>query len=319
MGRLSVIIVSWNTRQLLEQCLKSVYASASGVAGLEVLVVDNRSTDGSVQMVDSRFPAATVISNSQNVGFAKANNLAISRAKGEYLLLLNPDTEVVGAAIPQLLRFAEAHPDVAVAGPQLLNTDGTIQPSRRRFPTAATAFLESTVLQRWMPDHPALQRFYVLDRSDDQTQEVDWVVGAALLVRASAARQVGLMDEDYFMYSEEMDWCRRFVGAGWKVVYYPPAQLIHHGGQSSDQDLFHRHTRFQHSKCLYFEKHLSRSFAQLLRVFLLANYTFLLLEDVAKLFLLRRKRPMRRQRISVLARVVAWEFRWVLRWGRIAP
>lgn len=317
MARVSVIVVSWNTRQLLEQCLESVYAS--GGADLEVLVVDNGSRDGSPEMVASRFPEAVLVANPDNVGFARANNVAMQRATGDYLLILNPDTELIGAAIPELVRLAEERPEIAVVGPQLLNSDGTVQSSRRRFPTRATAFLESTVLQRWLPNHPALRRFYVLDRTDSETQEVDWVVGACLLVRAAAVHQVGFMDEGYFMYSEELDWCRRFVIAGWKVIYYPAARVVHCGGQSSDQDLFRRHTRFQHSKCRYFEKYHGRTFAQLLRVFLLGNYLFLLTEDMAKLLLLRRNRAMRRRRLKTLARVVGWQVRWVVRWGRVNP
>ena len=319
MAKLSVVVINWNTRRLLERCLESLFASAADIKDLEVLVVDNGSSDGSAEMVASRFPLAALLANAENMGFARANNLAMSRAAGDYILILNPDTEVVGTAVPEMLRFADDHPDVAVVGPQLLNPDGTIQSSRRRFPSAATAFLESTVLQRWLPHHPALQRFYMLDRDDWHTQEVDWVVGAALLVRRAAVLQVGTMDEGYFMYSEELDWCRRFAGAGWKVVYHPAARVIHHGGQGSDQDVFHRHTRFQHSKTRYFEKYYGRGFAQLLRVFLLANYLFLLAEDVVKFLLLRRKRPMRRERIVVLAKVVAWELGWVLRWGKVSP
>ncbi len=319
MASLSVLAVNWNTRQLLQRCLESVYSSASGLNELEVLVVDNSSSDGSPEMVASRFPAATLLINRENAGFARATNLALARARGDYLLILNPDTEMVGDAIPQLVRFADEHPEVAVVGPQLLNANGTVQSSRRRFPTAATAFLESTVLQRWFPGHPVLRRYYLLDRDDFHTQEVDWLVGAAFLVRTAALQRVGPMDEGYFMYSEELDWCRRFVLAGWKVAYLPDARVVHYGGQSSDQDLFHRHTRFQHSKARYFERYHGRGLAQLLRIFLLANYLYLLLEDSAKLLFLRRKRSMRRQRISVLARVVGWELGWVLRWGRVKP
>lgn len=319
MSRISVIIVSWNTRQLLEHCLESVYASAGESTDVELLVVDNGSRDGSPEMVAARFPSVRLVANDDNVGFARANNLAISRATGDYLLLLNPDTELIGEAIQEMARFAEEHPDVGVVGPQLLNGDGSLQSSRRRFPTSATAFLESTVLQRWFPNHSALRRYYVLDRGDDRTQEVDWVVGAGFLVRMAAVKQVGLMDEGYFMYSEELDWCRRFKDAGWKVVYHPAAKLIHHGGQSSDQDLLRRHTRFQHGKCRYFEKYHGRSFAQLLRFALLGNYLFLLVEDLAKLLLLRRNRSMRLRRIGMLARVVAWQIRWVARWGKVAP
>ncbi len=318
MAQLSVIVVSWNTRELLQRCLASVYASAADVADLEVIVTDNASVDGSPEMVAACFPRATLILNSENVGFAAANNQAIRLAKGDFLLILNPDTEIVGSAIPEMLRYAHDHPETAVVGPQLLNPDGTVQSSRRRFPTLTIAILESTVLQRWFPNHPALRGYYLLDRGDDETQEVDWLVGACLLVRSEAAKQVGLMDEGYFMYSEELDWCRRFAAAGWKLVYHPAAKVIHHGGQSSEQDLFRRHILFQHSKCRYFERYHGRPFAQLLRVFVLGNYLFMLAEDVAKLLLLRRNRSMRRQRISTLSRVVAWQLRWVVRWGKVS-
>ncbi len=318
MVRVSVIVVNWNTRRLLERCLASVYGWATASSELEVLVVDNGSTDGSREMVASRYPRARLITNTENVGFARANNMALRQAVGDYLLLLNPDTELVGAAIPELLQWAEEHAEVAVVGPQLLNPDGSVQSSRRRFPTIATAFLESTVLQRWLPDHPVLQEYYVLDRSNSDAQEVDWLVGACLLVRGSAVRQVGLLDEGFFMYSEEMDWCRRFTQMGWKVAYCPAARVVHYGGQGSDQDLFRRHTRFQHSKARYFEKYHGRGFAQLLRLFLLGNYLFLLAEDTLKL-LLPRKRGMRLRRIAVLGRVVTWQVRWVVTWGRVRP
>ena len=175
------------------------------------------------------------------------------------------------------------------------------------------------MLQRWLPNHPAVKRYYVLDRGDDEIQEVDWLVGACLLVRAAAILQVGLMDESFFMYSEEMDWCRRFVAAGWKVVYYPAARVVHHGGQSSDQDLFQRHIRFHHSKCLYFSKYHGRAFAQLLRAFILGNYLFQLSEETAKLLLVPRNRQSRLRRMSVLAKVVGWQALWVASWGRMSP
>ncbi|HEX2924245.1 MAG TPA: glycosyltransferase family 2 protein [Chloroflexota bacterium] len=319
MARISAVVVNWNTRDLLRRCLLSLYASAGVDNSLEVLVVDNGSTDGSPELVRSEFPQAILIANKDNLGFARANNQAMSKASGDYLLLANTDTEMVGAAVEEMVHYAEQHPQVAVVGPQLLNSDGTIQSSRRSFPTAATAFLESTVLQRWFASHPAVQHYYLLERPDDETQEVGWLVGACLLVRAEACRQVGPMDEGYFMYSEEMDWCRRFSDAGWKIVYLPTAKVVHHEGQSSGRDIYHRHTRFQFSKCRYFEIHSGRWFAQLLRVFLLGNYLFLWFEDVAKLLLLKRNRSMRRERISVLARVIRWQLRWVARCGKIEP
>jgi N-acetylglucosaminyl-diphospho-decaprenol L-rhamnosyltransferase len=317
--RLSAIVVNWNTRDLLRRCVGSLYASAGSDQCPEMLVVDNGSADGSPEVVRSEFPSAILIANRENLGFARANNQAIAKAGGEYLLLANTDTEMLGAAIPEMVDYADRHPDVAVVGPQLLNSDGTIQSSRRSFPTAATAFLESTVLQRWFGNHPAVRHYYLLERPDDETQEVGWLVGACLLVRAEACRQVGLMDEGYFMYSEEMDWCRRFSDAGWKIVYLPSAKVVHYEGQSSGKDVYHRHTRFQFSKCRYFELHRGPGFAQLLRFFLLGNYLFLWLEDAAKLLLLKRNRTMRRERMSMLARVIGWQLRWFARCGKIVP
>lgn len=315
--RVSVIVASWNTRDLLERCLRSVTSSHPGFE-LELIVVDNGSSDGSVQMVASRFPQAILIASKENLGFAGANNLGMARATGDYLLLINADAEMADSALSGLVHCAEENPGAGIVGPRLLNPDGTAQSSRRRFPTTATAFLESTVLQRWFPNHPVLRAYYVLDRDDGEVQEVDWLVGACLLVRAEAARSAGPLDEGYFMYSEELDWCHRFANKGWKVVYYPFAVVYHHGGQGSDQAPFHRHTRFQLSKCRYFERHHGLLFAQLLRLFILLNYLFMLGEDAAK-WLLGSKRKMRAGRISVLARVVWWQLVWIAKWGRIAP
>ncbi len=317
MVRVSVIIVSWNTKDLLRRCLASIYASHPGL-DLEVIVVDNGSSDGSLEMVESLFPAAVAIAARENLGFARANNLGIARATGDFILLINADAELVDGALVDLVRYAQDNPDVGILGPRLLNSDGTLQSSRRRFPTAATAFMESTVLQRWLPDHPALRAYYVLDRNDDDIQTVDWLVGACLLVRSRASRDVGPLDDGFFMYSEELDWCRRFANHGWKVVYYPSARVIHHGGQSSDQEPFHRHTRFQHSKCRYFERYQGPLFAELLRIFILLNYLFMLGEDGAK-WLLGSKRAMRSGRMSVLARVIRWQLLWIARWGRVTP
>jgi N-acetylglucosaminyl-diphospho-decaprenol L-rhamnosyltransferase len=316
--RVSVIVVNWNTRTLLERCLRSVYEATSPEVELEVIVVDNASHDGSAQMVSDRFPQASLIACATNLGFARANNLAMRRATGSYFLLLNPDAELEKDALSILAQHAEAHPRAAVVGPRLLNSDGSAQSSRRRFPTAVTGLIESTVLQRWMPDSPVLRRYYVLDRGDGEVQETDWLVGACLLVRATAVAEVGLLDEGYFMYSEEMDWCRRFAKAGWKTIYSPDARVVHHGGQSADQDLYSRHVRFQHSKCRYFEKHHVSLIAQALRVHLLGNYLFLLAEDTLKL-LLPHKREMRLRRIGTLARVTGWMLQWVIRWGRVEP
>ncbi len=298
---LSVVIVSWNVRDLLDRCLASLKASLerpkSEKLVAEVIVVDNGSHDGGPEMVGSKYPEVRLVETGENLGFTRGNNLGISESRGSYVLLLNPDTEIRGDAPDILVSYLKERPRVGIVGPQLLNPDGTVQSSRRRFPTLATAVMESTVVQGWSPRNPVLARYYILDRPDEEVQAVDWLVGACLLVRRQAVEEVGLLDERFFMYSEELDWCRRMMGAGWRVVYLPTAQVVHHGGKSSEQVLPVRHIHFQRSKILYFRKHHGRLQAIFLRVFLLANYAYLLLLEGAK-GLLGHKRPLRRERAA---------------------
>ena len=305
----SIVIVSWNVCDLLRQCLHSIFADLQTcrLADLqtcrpEIIVVDNASDDGSVEMVRMEFPDVRLIVNTQNRGFPAANNQGIAIARGRYVFLLNPDTEMVGGALATMVAFADGHPDVGVIGPQLLNPDGSVQPSRRRLPTLATAFFESTWLQPCAPRR-LLERYYALDRPDDAVQDVDWVDGAALMARREAIEQVGLMDEGFFMYSEELDWCRRFGEAGWRVVYLPVARIVHHRGKSSEQVLPARHIHFQTSKVRYFRKYHGRFVAGVLRLFLLANYAWqLVLEGIKWLVGLRR--PLRSQRIAAYWQVL---------------
>ena len=297
---LSIIIVSWNVKARLERCLSSL--DPYGLQ-CEVIVVDSASTDGSPDMVRERFPSVRLVRCDSNVGFTRGNNLGVAQSHGRHILLLNPDTEAVGNALPTLVAYMDQHADVGVLGPRLLFSDGHVQPSRRRFPTLATAFLESTLLQQWFPYSPVLSRYYVEDRSVDAEQDVDWLVGACLLVRRQAWEQVGPLDEGFFMYSEELDWCRRAKGAGWRVVYLPTAQVVHHEGQSSAQVVPARHIYFQSSKVRYFRKHHGALASEALRWFLLTTYAFQLTEESTK-WLLGHKRDLRRERVAAYWRVL---------------
>jgi N-acetylglucosaminyl-diphospho-decaprenol L-rhamnosyltransferase len=311
--KLSIVIVSWNVRTLLERCLASLRTPGAGGAyattseqpsslRLETIVVDNGSTDGSVEMLRAYHPEVTLVRNQENRGFTAANNQGIAAAHGQYVLLLNPDTEIRGDGLARLVAFLETHPDVGLVGPQLLYSDGSIQSSRRRFPTLATLFLESTWLAPLAP--PALlRRYYVQDRPDDLTTDVDWVTGAAMLTRRTVTEQVGGLDERFFMYSEELDWCRRIKAAGWRVVYYPGAQVIHHEGKSSEQAVTARHINFQRSKIRYVRKYHGRIAASLLRAYLLTSYVWqLTLEGVKGLA--GHKRTLRWQRVNAYWQVL---------------
>lgn len=307
---LSVVVVSWNVRDLLRQCLASTSDLQS--PSIETIIVDNVSTDGSAEMVRTEFPDVRLIVNTENRGFPAANNQGIAIAEGRYVLILNPDTEVIDDALAAMVAYADENPDVGVVGPQLLNDDAdkcpgadgcpSVQSSRRRFPTLATAFFESTWLQPCAPRR-LLARYYVQDQPDDATLDVDWVKGAALMARREAIEQVGLMDEGYFMYSEELDWCKRFKDAGWRVVYLPTAQIVHYGGKSSDQVMTSRHIHFQTSKVRYFRKHHGRFVGEVLRWFLLGNYAWQLGLEGAK-WLVGHRRPLRAERIAAYRRVL---------------
>ncbi len=300
---LSVVIVNWNVRDLLRRCLLSLNLGApTSDLGLETIVVDNGSTDGSAQMVRDEFPVVRLITNAENRGFTAANNQGIAVAQGRYVMLLNPDTQVIGDALSTMLSFADAHPDVGVVGPQLLNPDGSVQSSRRRFPTLTTGFFESTWLQPFAPRR-LLDRYYIRDQPDDQTLDVDWVDGAALLARREAIAQVGLLDEGFFMYSEELDWCRRFRQHGWRVVYLPTAQIVHHRGKSSEQAATARHIHFQTSKVRYFRKYHGPFAAETLRLFLLGTYVWQMGVEGAK-WLVGHRRPLRIQRVAAYRDVI---------------
>jgi N-acetylglucosaminyl-diphospho-decaprenol L-rhamnosyltransferase len=297
---LSIVILNWNVRDLLDRCLASIQSDRFS---LETIVVDNASMDDSVAMVRSKYPNSIVIANKTNLGFTGGNNRGLEAARGRYVMVLNPDTEIVGDALDRLIDYLDSHSQVGAIGPQLLNPDRSIQSSRRRFPTLATGFFESTWLQGLAPRN-ILKRFYVEDVSPDATQEVDWLTGACTVFRKSMLDQIGVYDDkNFFMYSEEIDLCKRVKSAGWKIVYLPGAKVIHYVGQSSDQVVAARHLYFQTSKVHYFRKHHGRFKAALIRVFLLTSYLGPIVLESMK-GLLGSKRSMRRERVKVYWQVV---------------
>lgn len=261
----SIVLVSWNTRDLLMQCISSLGA-ALGALAADIWVVDNASSDDSVATVRDRFPAVRLIANAENVGFAAANNQAIVASTGRYVLLLNSDTIAHAGSIERLVRFADAHPDAGIVGPMLQNPDGSFQGSFADLPTLWSEFLSvsgigSRVHGRWFPNYGPQRSAH--------NQRVGYIQGACMLVRRAAIAQVGWMDERYFMYSEEVDWCLRMHRAGWAVWYTPDATILHYGGQSTRQV---RHAMVQalyRSKVRLFRKHYGPLRATLLHALLI--------------------------------------------------
>jgi N-acetylglucosaminyl-diphospho-decaprenol L-rhamnosyltransferase len=302
---LSVVIVNWNVKYLLRDCLRSLFDACQSASKLdtEIIVVDSASTDGSPQMVRVEFPQVRLIASDENLGYAGGNNTGANAATGRYIFLLNPDTIVQSDALTQMVNYMDAHPEVGALGPQLLWPDGSVQSSRRRFPTLGSLFWESTLLGQWFPRNRHARRYHVADHPSDQIQKVDWVVGAAILLRRKAWCQVGPIEEDFFMYFEETDWCHRAAEAGWETHYLPDARIIHYEGKSSEQVVAVRTLRFQQSKLRYTRKYFGRGWAVTLRLFLWVTFAFQWAEETAK-WLAGHRRDLRRERMAAYSQVL---------------
>ena len=232
---LSICIVNWNTEAVLKDCLQSVLQKTQKIS-YEIFVVDNASKDRSVEMVKNHFPNACLIVNQRNKGFAAANNQAIRLARGRYILFLNPDTLIHEGALDTMVQFMEKNPEAGAIGCKLLNANGSVQHSIRQSPSFGVALLESTILGRIPLLRGRVGDFKTKGFFFDKVKEVDAVCGAALLVRKDVLGEVGPMDEEYFMFIEELDLCLRIKAKGNKIYFIPDAQITHYGGESRNQN-----------------------------------------------------------------------------------
>jgi GT2 family glycosyltransferase len=229
---LAVVIVNYKSLEPLLGCLRSLGGGAPGV-GLETVVVDNSPGDGAAAGVAREFPGVRWITSPENVGFARAVNRGIAATSAPFVALLNPDCEVRPGALAELLRFHAARPDTGIAAPQILNPDGSLEFSARGYPGAAAfLFNRYSLLTRLLPGNPWSRRYLLTDWDHTSVRDVDWVSGACMCVRREAIAAVGPMDEGYFMFNEDVDWCRRMNQAGWRVRYVPEAVVVHHIGAS---------------------------------------------------------------------------------------
>lgn len=230
--QLSIIIVNWNARDVLRDCLQSVYAQTSSIE-FEVIVVDNHSADGSVEMVRKEFPQVILLAESHNHGFAKANNIGSRVATGDYLLYLNSDTLVLDRALEKVLAYCDSDGSFDVMSCRILNADGSLQPNCSMFPSLLNMGIFLTGMYKLAPRSQFWGREHMTWFDYESAREVDVISGCFMLVRRAVYEQVGGMDERFFMYSEETDWCFRFHHAGFKVGYWPGADIIHLGGASA--------------------------------------------------------------------------------------
>ena len=262
MPDVSAIVVNWNTRDLLADCLNTLIHNTQD-PDLEIMVVDNASSDGSVEMLRRAFPQVRLLLNEANVGFARANNQGMAASHGRYLLLLNSDAFLQPGALPALVSLAEARPQAGIVGAQLLNLDGSFQASHTAFPTLWREFLilsglGRALFGRWYPSHGSEEA--------RGPQRVDYVEGACVLVRREAFEAVGGLDEDYFMYAEEVDWCYAMRAKGWQVWYQPAARVVHLGSGSSRRRSTQRETDLYRSRITFFRKHYGGWAATLLKL-----------------------------------------------------
>lgn len=302
---LSIILVSWNTRDLLDECLASIYAH-QGSLTLEVIVVDSASADGTVEHVRQHYPQVILLPQEQNIGFTRGNNVGLKRANGRHLLLLNPDTVVMEGLLQGMVDFLDQQPAYGIVGPYTINTDGSTQSSRRHFPNRAIAILESTWLQPLAPSG-LLAWYYISEPHDRATLDVDWVQGHALMARRAVYEQIGGLDTDFVMYFEEVDWCKRAQLQGWKTKFLGDVTVLHHGGKSSDQVTQFKHIQYARSKILYHSRYNGVWFGEILRVILMALYAWQWLRE-ACLARLGHKSPMRWERVRVYGAVL--QFLW---------
>ena len=254
----SVCIVSWNVADDLRICLRSL-CEQRNPPSFEVIVADNASADGTPQMLAADFPEVRLIANDANLGFARGTNQGMAAACGRYLMLLNPDTVVPPEALRRLVEVADANPDAGIVAPKLLNPDGTLQYSCRRFPTVTAAIFRHTMFGRLLPGARSASYYIMEDFDHESERDVDWVSGACMLVRREALEQVGPLDQRFQWGSEDVDWCMRMHRAGWRVLYTPITAIVHAIGRSSDQAVIPTIFRSHRGMYLLYSKHFAHN------------------------------------------------------------
>jgi GT2 family glycosyltransferase len=300
---LSIIIVNWNTKEFLLPCLNSIFEKEKGISR-EVIIVDNGSQDGNINEVKNMFPLIQLIENEKNLGFAKAANQGLQNASGRYALLLNPDTKVKNGAIERLISFMDAHSDVGVAGAQLLNGDGSKQNSIANFPSLGTELLNKSLLRWLFP-----KKFPGKERNYPDPIEVDSVIGACMMVRREAMDQVGLLDDHYFLFLEETDWCYRMKRAGWKVYHVPQAEAYHFQGKSAEKEKERARVEYFRSRYHFFKKNRGNLQCLILFIGLLIRLGFefiaMIVASIITLFMIKGWR----KKLSIYAYLLWWHLR----------
>lgn len=253
----SIIIVNWNAKEYLLRCLQSLITEGS-TSNTEIIIVDNASKDGSQEAIRQHFPYVKLICNDKNLGFARANNIAIRLSSGKYVCMINSDATVRNGCIDRMRSYMDENPGVGVLGPMILNQDLTLQTSFMEFPSLRKSFYKALGLHRILPHSKYFSSYPTNRPHQDTPSTVDVLSGCFWMVRRDAIEQVGLLDESFFLYLEDVDWCKRFHEAGWNVVYFPHAQAIHYGQASSSNCPGRFFCELLKSRLIYWRKHHGR-------------------------------------------------------------
>ncbi|MGF7049220.1 GT2 family glycosyltransferase [Paenibacillus sp. DS2015] len=257
---LSILIVNYNTCKLTLDCLQSVFASNTGYT-FEVIVVDNHSIDSSIDRISEEFPQVTLIANQDNTGFAKANNQGMAIAKGRYTLLLNSDTIVQGDTLQTMISFMDENPTVGASGCKVILPDGSLDKAcKRGFPTPSASFYYAFGFSKFFPDRPKFNQYQLGHLDPDEEYPVDCLVGAFMMVRRDTIAQVGGLDETFFMYGEDIDWCYRMKQAGWGIHYYPRTFIIHYKGGSARRRPTRIIYEFHRAMAVFHRKHYRKQY-----------------------------------------------------------
>jgi GT2 family glycosyltransferase len=257
---LSILIVNYNTKELTLACLYSIYETQTDFH-FEIILIDNASRDESVQTISEQFPNVQIISNNDNVGFAKANNQGIKVAKGRYILLLNTDTVIEPSTIDTMIRLMDHDPKIGASGCKVVLPDGLLDKAcKRGFPTPSASFYYAFGLSKLFPKNPRFNQYQLGYLNPDEEYPVDCLVGAFMLVRRETIDQIGMLDEEFFMYGEDIDWCYRIKQGGWQIHYYPRTSIIHYKGASSRRKPYKIIYEFHRAMWLFHRKHYKRKY-----------------------------------------------------------
>jgi GT2 family glycosyltransferase len=303
---ISVVIVSWNAKAFLTDCLRSVLSQQFS-GSLEIIVVDNASSDGSPEAVRDDFPTVKLICNSRNLGFAKANNIGIRHSSGDYLFLINSDVVVSNDCFSKMIRHLDEHHDIGMLGPRIIGANGQVQRSCMGYPSLWNSFSRALALDSLFPQSELLGGQLLTFWHHDDRRSVNVINGCFWALRRAAVEEVGLLDERFFIYGEDVDWCKRFSDHGWNVVFFPDAEALHYGGASSSNAPVRFYLEMQRAHHQYWTKHHSRLATNVFLMINLLHHTVRLIGETALYpFRYRGNRASARHKIVRNAASLRW-------------